>query len=95
VNAFAADRSFPAQARRLSREVIATYLRLPVLVNEAGRFRRTSKLTTDGQERAFAASHLAGFLPADRLPDRLKAQRPRSDPDRVLWRARHGPDELR
>ena len=76
VDAFAADMSSQTQVRRLAREVIDTYPRLDVLVNNVGGFWATRRVTADGLEHTFAVNHLAGFLLTDLLLDRLKASAP-------------------
>src|SRR5437763_3566579 len=76
VDAFAADMSSQAEVRRLAREVLASYPRLDVLVNNVGGFWSTRRVTPDGLEHTFAVNHLAGFLLTDLLLDRLKASAP-------------------
>src|SRR4051794_10476903 len=76
VDAFAADMSSQAEVRRLAREVLATYPRLDVLVNNVGGFWSTRRVTSDGLEHTFAVNHLAGFLLTDLLLGRLKASAP-------------------
>jgi retinol dehydrogenase 14 len=76
VDAFAADMSSQAEVRRLAREVLGSYPRLEVLVNNVGGFWATRKVTADGLEHTFAVNHLAGFLLTDLLLDRLKASAP-------------------
>jgi NAD(P)-dependent dehydrogenase (short-subunit alcohol dehydrogenase family) len=76
VDAFAADLSSQQEVRRLAREVLDTYPRLDVLVNNVGGFWGTRRVTADGLEHTFAVNHLAGFLLTDLLLDRLKASAP-------------------
>jgi retinol dehydrogenase 14 len=76
VDAFAADMSSQTEIRRLAREVLDTYPRLDVLVNNVGGFWATRRVTADGLEHTFAVNHLAGFLLTDLLLDRLKASTP-------------------
>jgi retinol dehydrogenase 14 len=76
VDPFAADMSSQAEVRRLAGEVLAAYPRLDVLVNNAGGFWATRRLTTDGLEHTFAVNHLAPFLLTGLLLDRLKASAP-------------------
>ena len=76
VDAFAADMSSQTQVRRLAREVLDTYPRLDVLVNNVGGFWASRRVTADGLEHTFALNHLAGFLLTDLLLDRLKASAP-------------------
>ncbi len=73
---FAVDVSSQAEVRRLAREVLAAYPRLDVLVNNAGGFWATRRVTADGLERTFAVNHLAPFLLSRLLLDRLKASAP-------------------
>jgi len=65
-----------AEVRRLAGEVLAAYPRLDVLVNNAGGFWATRRVTADGLERTFAVNHLAPFLLTGLLLDRLKASAP-------------------
>jgi NAD(P)-dependent dehydrogenase (short-subunit alcohol dehydrogenase family) len=76
VNAFAADLSSQAEVRRLARDVLETYPRLDVLVNNVGGFWATRHVTADGLEHTFAVNHLAAFLLTDMLLGRLKASAP-------------------
>ncbi len=71
VDAFAADMSSQAQVRRLAKDVLATYPRLDVLVNNAGGFWSHRHVTADGLEHTFALNHLAPFLLTSLLLDRL------------------------
>jgi retinol dehydrogenase 14 len=76
VDAFAADMSSQAEVRRLAREILDTYPRLHVLVNNVGGFWATRRVTADGLEHTLAVNHLAGFLLTNLLLDRLKASAP-------------------
>ena len=76
VDVFVADLSSQAEVRRLAREVLDRYPRLDVVVNNAGGFWSTRRVTADGLEHTFAVNHLAGFLLTDLLLDRLKASAP-------------------
>lgn len=76
VDAFAADMSSQAEVRRLAREILDTYPRLHVLVNNVGGFWATRRVTADGLEHTFAVNHLAGFLLTNLLLDRLEASAP-------------------
>jgi retinol dehydrogenase 14 len=76
LDAFAADMSSQAQVRQLAGEVLQTYPRLDVLINNVGGFWATRRVTADGLEHTFAVNHLAGFLLTDLLLDRLKATAP-------------------
>jgi retinol dehydrogenase 14 len=76
VDSFAADLSSQAGVRQLAREVLAAYPRLDVLVNNAGGFWATRRVTADGLEHTFAVNHLASFLLTTLLLDRLSASAP-------------------
>jgi retinol dehydrogenase 14 len=76
VDAFAADMSVQAGVRRLAAQVLDTYPRLDVLVNNAGGFWAHRHVTADGLERTFAVNHLAPFLLTSLLLDRLTASAP-------------------
>jgi NAD(P)-dependent dehydrogenase (short-subunit alcohol dehydrogenase family) len=76
VDAFAADLSSQAEVRRLAGEVLATYPRLDVLVNNVGGFWSHRHATVDGLEHTFALNHLAPFLLTNMLLDRLIASAP-------------------
>ena len=76
VDAFAADLSVQAGVRRLAAQVLGTYPRLDVLVNNVGGFWAHRHVTADGLERTFALNHLAPFLLTSLLLDRLTASAP-------------------
>lgn len=76
VRAFAADLSVQSEVRRLAADVLDTYPRLDVLVNNVGGFWAHRHVTADGLERTFALNHVAGFLLTNLLLDRLKASAP-------------------
>jgi retinol dehydrogenase 14 len=76
VDAFGADLSSQAEVRRLASEVLASYPRLDVLVNNVGGFWATRHVTADGLEHTFAVNHLAAFLLTNLLLERLKASAP-------------------
>jgi len=76
VDAFAADKSVQAGVRRLAAQVLDTYPRLDVLVNNVGGFWAHRHVTADGLERTFALNHLAPFLLTSLLLDRLTASAP-------------------
>jgi retinol dehydrogenase 14 len=73
VDAFAGDMSGQAGLRRLAAQVLDTYPRLDVLVNNVGGFWAHRHVTADGLERTFALNHLAPFLLTNLLLDRLIA----------------------
>jgi retinol dehydrogenase 14 len=76
VDAFAADMSVQAGVRRLAAQVLDTYPRLDVLVNNAGGFWAHRHVTADGLEHTFALNYLAPFLLTSLLLDRLTASAP-------------------
>jgi len=76
VDVFVADMSSQAEVRRLADEVLATYPRLDVLLNNVGGFWAHRHVTADGLERTFALNHLAPFLLTNLLLDRLIASAP-------------------
>jgi len=76
VDAFAADLSVQAGVRRLAAQVLDTYPRLDVLVNNAGGFWAHRHVTADGLEHTFALNHLAPFLLTSLLLGRLTASAP-------------------
>ena len=76
VDVFVADMSSQAEVRRLAGEVLATYPRLDVLLNNVGGFWAHRHLTADGLEHTFALNHLAPFLLTNLLLDRLTASAP-------------------
>jgi retinol dehydrogenase 14 len=76
VDAYAADLSAQAEVRRLAAEVLATYPRLDVLVNNVGGYWAHRHVTCDGLEHTFALNHLAPFLLTNLLWDRLLASAP-------------------
>ena len=71
VDVFLADVSAQGQVRSLADEVLATYPRLDVLVNNVGGYWAHRHETVDGLERTFAVNHLAPFLLTNLLLDRL------------------------
>jgi NAD(P)-dependent dehydrogenase (short-subunit alcohol dehydrogenase family) len=62
--------------RHLAAQVLDTYPRLDVLVNNVGGFWAHRHVTADGLERTFALNHLAPFLLTSLLLDRLTASAP-------------------
>ncbi len=76
VDAFAADMSVQAGVRALAAQVLDTYPRLDVLVNNVGGFWAHRHATADGLERTFALNHLAPFLLTTLLLDRLTTSAP-------------------
>jgi retinol dehydrogenase 14 len=76
VDILAADMSSQAEVRRLAAQVLGTYPRLDVLVNNVGGFWARRHVTADGLEHTFALNHLAPFLLTSLLLDRLTATAP-------------------
>ena len=76
VDLFVADLSSRSEVRRLADEVLQTYPRIDVLVNNVGGYWNTRHVTADGLERTFALNHLAPFLLTNLLLDRLKQGAP-------------------
>jgi retinol dehydrogenase-14 len=76
VDVFVADMSSQAEVRRLADEVLATYPRLDVLLNNVGGYWAHRRVTADGLEHTFALNHLAPFLLTSLLLDRLQASAP-------------------
>jgi NAD(P)-dependent dehydrogenase (short-subunit alcohol dehydrogenase family) len=74
------DLSAMQAVRDLADTVNKRYARLEVLINNAGVFDRTRKVTADGYERTFAVNYLAPFLLTHLLLDKLKA----SEPARII-----------
>jgi NAD(P)-dependent dehydrogenase (short-subunit alcohol dehydrogenase family) len=71
-----ADLSAQAQVRQLAEEFQRRFVRLDVLVNNAGALFRRRCLSPDGIEMTFALNHLAYFLLTNLLLDTLKASAP-------------------
>ena len=76
VDVFVADLASQAEVRRLAGEVLQTYPRVDVLVNNVGGYWNSRHVTADGLERTFALNHLASFLLTNLLLDRLKQSAP-------------------
>lgn len=76
VDLLSADLASFASVRALAAELIATYPRIDLLVNNAGVSRPTRALTVDGYEMTFAVNYLAPFLLTTCLLDRLEASAP-------------------
>lgn len=71
VEAFVADMSSQAEVRRLAGEVLSSYPRLDVLLNNVGGFWAHRHVSADGLEHTFALNHLAPFLLTSLLLKRL------------------------
>ena len=71
-----ADLSSQEEVRRLARKFESRYLRLDVLVNNAGAIMLSRRESVDGIEMTLALNHLAYFLLTNLLLDRLKSSAP-------------------
>jgi retinol dehydrogenase-14 len=76
VDAYVADLSAQSEVRRLAEEVLQSYPRIDVLINNVGGYWNTPDVTVDGLERTFAINHLAAFLLTNLLLDRLVQSAP-------------------
>lgn len=76
VDLLIADLSTRDAIRGLAREVTKRYERLDVLVNNAGLVTARRRLTPEGFEMVFFVNHLAYFMMALLLVDRLRASAP-------------------
>jgi len=76
VDLFVADLSSQSEVRRLAAEVLQTYPRIDVLVNNVGGYWNTRHVTADGLEGTFALNHLAPFLLTNLLLERLRQSAP-------------------
>ena len=70
---FLADLSTQADVRRVAGELSTAYPKIDVLVNNAGLYVPTRRLTPDGLETMFALNHLGYFLLTALLAPRLEA----------------------
>ena len=64
ISFIAADLSAQSEVRRLAREVVSTFERLDVLINNVGGYTSTRKETVDGIEWILATTHLKS-IPVD------------------------------
>jgi NAD(P)-dependent dehydrogenase (short-subunit alcohol dehydrogenase family) len=71
-----ADLSRLSEMKRVASEIAAAEPRIDVLINNAGAMFSTWQLTEDGLERTFALNHLAYFVVAHGLRERLIASAP-------------------
>lgn len=76
VPVFLADLGLQSQVRRVAGEILAEFPVLHVLVNNAGVVELGRTTTADGIETMFAVNHLAYFLLAQLLVDRLRESAP-------------------
>ena len=70
------DLSSLNSVRDLARDLLTIYPRINVLVNNAGVFNLSRKLTVDGYESTFAVNYLSQFLLTNLLLERLIASAP-------------------
>lgn len=71
-----AELSSMADVRRLADDFRKRYLRLDLLINNAGAIFARRQLSADGYERTFALNHLAPFLLTNLLLDLFKVSAP-------------------
>jgi NAD(P)-dependent dehydrogenase (short-subunit alcohol dehydrogenase family) len=71
-----ADLSLMADVKRVAAEIAAAEPRIDVLVNNAGGFFASRKITAEGLERTFALNHMAYFVLTQCLKERLIASAP-------------------
>ena len=71
-----ADLSRIAEMKRVAAEIAAAEPRVDLLVNNAGALFGGRRLTEDGLERSFAVNHMAYFVLAHGLRERLRAAAP-------------------
>ncbi len=76
IETFRADFASLDQVRGLARKVRESFGALDVLVNNAGVWHKTRKLSIDGYEESFAVNHLAHFLLTRELQPLLIAGAP-------------------
>ena len=76
VHTFLADLSSQADVRRLADEALERLPRIDVLINNAGGFWNTRRVTADGLEHTLAVNHLAPFLLTNLLLPRLQNSAP-------------------
>jgi NAD(P)-dependent dehydrogenase (short-subunit alcohol dehydrogenase family) len=73
---YEADLSRISEMKRVGAEIAKAEPRIDVLINNAGAFFGSRRLTEDGLERTFALNHMAYFVLTCALVDRLKAAAP-------------------
>jgi NAD(P)-dependent dehydrogenase (short-subunit alcohol dehydrogenase family) len=74
--ALEADLSRLSELKRIGAEIAAAEPRIDVLINNAGAYFGTRRLTEDALERTFALNHISYFVLTCALADRLKAAAP-------------------
>jgi NAD(P)-dependent dehydrogenase (short-subunit alcohol dehydrogenase family) len=80
IEIFIADLASLKQVRSLAEQVRQNHNTIHVLINNAGVYENTHKITPDGFEMSFAVNHLAPFLLTYLLLDLLK----RGAPSRII-----------
>ena len=73
---FRADFAVLDEVRAVAQRIRSGYERIDVFANNAGGLAGPATVTVDGHDRAMQVNHLAGFLLAHLLLDRLKAAAP-------------------
>ena len=76
VESYLCDNTSLDDVRGLAHDLLATYPRIDVLVNNAGTVFDKRTVTPDGIEATFQVNHLAGFLLTELLLDRLVESAP-------------------
>jgi NAD(P)-dependent dehydrogenase (short-subunit alcohol dehydrogenase family) len=76
IDIITADFSDLAQVRNAANVILGRYRRIDVLIQSAGLYSTTRKLTADGFELVFGVNHLASFLFTSLLLDRMKESAP-------------------
>jgi NAD(P)-dependent dehydrogenase (short-subunit alcohol dehydrogenase family) len=76
IDSLLADFSSLAQVKQMASNILAKYMRLDVLVNNAGVFLLHRKITIDGLEMNFQVNYLAPFLLTNSLLPLLKKSAP-------------------
>jgi retinol dehydrogenase 12 len=76
IEAFIADLSSLKQVRNLAEQVLEKHDRLDVLINNAGVYETSHRISEDGFEMTFAVNHMAPFLLTLLLLDLLKNSAP-------------------
>lgn len=85
--AYRADFAVLDQVRRVGAEVAARHERIHVLANNAGLMGPVRPLTGDGFDPTMQINHLAGFLLAHLLLDRMRAAATPEQPARLITTA--------
>ena len=71
-----ADLSSMAETRKVGEAIAASELRIDVLINNAGALFSSRRVTPEGLELTFALNHMAYFVLAEALRDKLVASAP-------------------